>query len=145
LGSTWEDYCISHKTKTDNGSTEKFHPNPEEIAMNRFLITAATLALTATGALAYGDDTIDANQSVQRNRIEQGRYTGELNRREYRELKAEQARIQDMERRARADGYVSKREYNKIHDAQIDAYRHIKSESTDGQTSWYRRWLYRTR
>jgi uncharacterized membrane protein YebE (DUF533 family) len=113
--------------------------------MNRFLITAATLALTTTSAFAYGQATIDANEAVQAQRIEQGRYSGELTRKEYRELKVEQARIQAMEARAKADGHISRREYNKIHDAQINAYRHIKSESTDGQVSWYRRWLYRTR
>jgi uncharacterized membrane protein YebE (DUF533 family) len=113
--------------------------------MNRILITAATLAITASSAFAYGEATIDANEAVQANRIEQGRYTGQLTRREYRALKTEQARIQAMENRAKADGYVSKREYNRIHDAQINAYRHIKSESTDGQVSWYRRWLYKNR
>jgi hypothetical protein len=113
--------------------------------MNRFLVTAATLAMTATSAFAYGEATIDANEAVQASRIEQGRYSGQLTRREYRALKAEQARIHEMEARAKADGYVSKREYNQIHDAQINAYRHIKSESTDGQVSWYRRWLYNHR
>jgi uncharacterized membrane protein YebE (DUF533 family) len=113
--------------------------------MKRFLITAATLAVTASSAFAYGGATIDANEAVQAQRIEQNRYNGELTRREYRALQAEQARIKDMEARARADGHISKREYNKIHDAQIEAYRHIKSESNDGQVSWYRRWLYRTR
>ena len=113
--------------------------------MNRILITAATLAITASSAFAYGESTIDANEAVQAQRIEQGRYNGQLTRREYRDLKAEQARIEAMENRAKADGYVSKREYNQIHNAQINAYRHIKSESTDGQVSWYRRWLYLNR
>lgn len=113
--------------------------------MNRFLITAAALALTATSALAYGKATVEANEAAQASRIEQGRYNGELTRREYRNLKAEQDHILELERRAKADGHLSKREYHQIHDAQINASRHIKQESTDNQTSWYRRWLYRTR
>ena len=46
--------------------------------MNRIVITAAALALTATGALAYGTKTIDAIEAVQASRIEQGRLTGQL-------------------------------------------------------------------
>jgi uncharacterized membrane protein YebE (DUF533 family) len=113
--------------------------------MKRILITAAAMGLTASGALAYGTKTIDANEAVQAQRIEQGRYSGELTRREYRALKTEQARIQDLESRAKADGHVSRREYNRIHDAQINAYSNIKSETNDGQISLWRRWLYRTR
>ncbi len=109
--------------------------------MRTFLITAAAIAITSTSAFAFGQDTIDANQSVQARRIEQGRYTGELTRRELRALQAEQARIAEMERRAKADGYVSKREYNQIHDAQINAYRHINSETHDGQVSFWRKWM----
>jgi outer membrane lipopolysaccharide assembly protein LptE/RlpB len=113
--------------------------------MRTLLITFAAIAMTTTGAFAFGQDTIDANQAVQAQRIEQGRYSGELTRREYRALKAEQARIADMESRAKADGYVSRREYNKIHDTQIQAYRHIKSETHDEQVSFWRRWLYNSR
>ncbi len=113
--------------------------------MKRILITGAALALTASGALAYGTRTIDANEAAQASRIEQGRYKGEINRREYRALTAEQARINDMEARAKADGHVSKREYNQIHNAQINASQHIRSESTDGQVSLWRKWLYKTR
>jgi hypothetical protein len=117
----------------------------EEIAMRKLLITVAALTMTATGAFAFGQDTIDANQSVQAQRIEQGRYSGELTRREYNALKTEQARIAAIERRAQADGYVSRREYSQIHDAQIQAYRHIKSETHDSQVSFWRKWLFNSR
>ena len=114
--------------------------------MRTFLITAAVIAVTSTGAFAgQRQDTIDANQAVQAQRIEQGRYSGELTRSEYRALKIEQARIAEMERRAQADGTVSRREYNQIHDAQIGAYRHIKTETHDGQVSFWRKWLYNSR
>ncbi len=113
--------------------------------MRTLLITAAAIAFTTTGALAFGQDTIDANQAVQARRIEQGRYSGELTRREYRALKAEQARIAEMERQALADGRLSHREYHQIHDAQTGAYRHIKTETLDGQVSFWRKWFYNTR
>lgn len=109
--------------------------------MKRLVLTVAALGLTATGAFAYGEKTINANEAVQAQRIEQGRLTGELTRKEYRNLKADQARIQEMEARAKADGHVSKREYNQIHNAQIEAYRDIKAESTDRQGNVLRRWL----
>ena len=110
-------------------------------------LTAIVLAsaVNVSGALAAGQATIDANQEVQRQRIEQGRYNGQLTRQEYRQLNAEQARIEAMERRAQADGYISKREYKQIHDAQIEAYRHIRQESTDNQVSGWRRWMYLNR
>ena len=109
--------------------------------MNRILITTAAFALTASGAFAYGTKTIDANEAAQANRIEQSRLTGQLTKKEYRDLQVEQARIQAMEARAKADGYVSKREYNQIHNAQLNAYDHIKQEANDGQVNFLRRWL----
>jgi hypothetical protein len=82
---------------------------------------------------------------VQAQRIENARLKGELTRKKYRALLAEQARIAEMEREAKADGHVSVREFNKIHDVQISAYRHVKQESSDGEVSFWRRWLYRNR
>jgi hypothetical protein len=112
------------------------------------LFSLATVALAATLATVPAhagqrQDTIDANQAVEAQRIANARLKGDLTRSEYRALQAEQARIAEMERKAQADGRISKREYSKIHDAQIGAYRHIKAESNDGQVSWIRRWFYR--
>lgn len=109
--------------------------------MKRLALTAVVLTLTATGAFAYGTKTIDANEAAQASRIDQGRLTGQLTKKEYRDLNAEQARIQAMEARAKADGHVSKREYNQIHNAQINASQHIRQESTDRQVNVLRRWL----
>ncbi len=113
--------------------------------MKRIALTAAALVISATSAFAYGEDTIDANQDVQKNRIEQGRYSGQLTRREYRQLLAEQARIAELERAAKADGRMSWREYRDIHEAQNEAYRHINAENQDGQVSFWRRWFYSSR
>jgi cell division protein FtsL len=108
------------------------------------LVTFAAAALVTVPAQAgQRQDTVDANQAVQQQRIEDARVKGELSRKEYRQLSTEQARIGEMERQAKADGHVSKAEYNKIHDAQTEAYRNIKSESTDKDGSPIRRWLYK--
>jgi hypothetical protein len=114
------------------------------------LFTVAALALGSALAVnapahAFGQQTIDANQAVQAQRIENARLRGDLTRSEYRVLIAEQARIATLEAKAKADGHVSVKEFNKIHDAQIGAYRHVKQESTDGEVSWFRRWLYKHR
>jgi methionine-rich copper-binding protein CopC len=114
--------------------------------MTAKLLQLTVLALAtfiAAPAFAGGQATIDANQAAQNQRIEDARVTGELTRSEYRSLKAEQARISEMERKALADGRLSKREYKEIHEAQINASKHIKAESTDAQVSLFRRWLYR--
>ena len=110
-------------------------------------VVAAGLAIVATvgAAHAYGDKQIDSVQARESAAIEQGRYSGQLTRREYRDLKAEQRAIADMEARARADGHISKREYREISEAQRNAARHISQETHDGQKSWYRRWLYNHR
>ncbi len=102
-------------------------------------LTAITVAipLLATPAAA---DSIDQRQSWQRHRIEDARRSGELNRQEYRSLMSEQRHIADMERRAKADGYVSRYERRMITHAQNHASSHIYQESHDGQTAWYRKW-----
>ena len=115
--------------------------------MSKIIATAAVLALTSllniSAANAAGLATIEANERNQMQRIEQGYRDGSLTNAEYRRLIAEQARIDAMERRALADGRLTPREYNQIHDAQINASQHIKQERTDGEVNWYRRWLYR--
>jgi hypothetical protein len=114
--------------------------------LTKTITIAATGLLLASGAaLAGREDTIDANDAVLRQRIEQGRYNGQLTRREYRDLNAEQAKIEADIARAKADGYISKREYQKIHDEQIAAYRHVKADNTNNQVSWWRRVLYLNR
>jgi uncharacterized membrane protein YebE (DUF533 family) len=114
-------------------------------ATKTFIVAITGLVLVSGAALAGREDTIDANRDVLRQRIEQGRYNGQLTRREYRDLKAEQAKIDQDIAAAKADGHVSKREYQRIHDEQIAAYRHVKTETTDSQVSFWRRWLFLTR
>jgi uncharacterized membrane protein YebE (DUF533 family) len=113
------------------------------------LIATALIAGTAGLAQADGDTwrqrQIDATEAREAAAIEKGRYQGELTRREYRDLLAEQQRIAQMERAAKADGYISRQEFRDIRHAQAHADRHIAEESHDRQKSWWRRFLYLNR
>jgi hypothetical protein len=114
------------------------------------LTGSVVLAAVALANPAFADEAsrrkqIDEIQAREAAAIEQGRYKGDLTRREYRELLSEQAHVAALEKKAKEDGYVSRREYREIKDAQINAAKHIDSESSDGQVSFWRRWLYRHR
>lgn len=115
--------------------------------MNRLAIQTSRAALAALAVLglstvAASADTIDRRQSNQESRIQQGVRSGEINRWEYRKLETEQARIRDMERRAKADGYVSPHERAQIDRAQDAASRHIYQEKHDtDRRGFWRRWF----
>jgi hypothetical protein len=102
-------------------------------------LTAVSLTpvLFATAASA---DEIDRRQAYQEQRIRAGVRSGEITRREYRQLETEQARIRELERRAKADGYVDPWERAQISRAQTAASAHIYQESHDGERRWWRRW-----
>ncbi len=102
----------------------------------------AFAAMTVVGATSASADEIDRRQSMQERRIQEGVRSGEINRREYRQLEIEQARIRQLEARAKADGRVDAREAAEIRRAQNEASRHIRQESTDNERrgSWIRRW-----
>ncbi len=113
--------------------------------MNRTVI-AAVLGLVASTSVAaahdygYGGSNIDRRQARQDYRIHQGVRSGEITRREAYRLEREQAHIRHMERNAKADGYVSHYERDRIRAAQNAANRHIYNEAHDGNRRWYRRW-----
>jgi hypothetical protein len=102
-------------------------------------LTALSLSPLFLATTASADD-IDRRQAIQEQRIRDGVRSGEINRREYRQLEAEQARIRELERRAKADGHVDRYEAAQIRQAQNVASRHIYQESHDNQRSWWRRW-----
>ena len=117
------------------------------------LAAAAALAILAgtTAANAqYRSSTagIDATEARQAREIEQARRAGQLSQRELNELRNEQARIHELERRAKADGYVSPSERVAIRNAQAQAERHIQQDTHNRENAynqghvrpWYRRW-----
>ena len=72
------------------------------------------------------DPTVmDKREQRQEKRIKQGVASGEINKKEERRLKMEQARIKRMEERAKKDGVVSKREKKHINHAQNHASKRI--------------------
>jgi hypothetical protein len=98
--------------------------------------TAVIATTTAASAYDYRQAQIDAQRAAQANRIAYARHTGQLTLLEKWRLKGEQARIAGMERRAKADGYISPREAYEIGQAQNRAARHIYQESHDRQVAW---------
>lgn len=111
------------------------------------LATIAGLSVLATTsvAFAHGPGSIDRTQAVHQQKIEAARRAGELTRREYFRLQQEQAHIAALERQAKADGYLSRREFRSIRQAQHEAGRHIHQESHDRQVNWWRLWHSRNR
>lgn len=106
------------------------------------LVAGALMILSATAAKAYdyNQAQIDARRADSANRIYQGRASGQLTLLETWRLKAEQARIADMERRAKRDGYIDGTEAYRINQAINRANNHIYRERVDGQIAWWRRW-----
>jgi uncharacterized membrane protein YebE (DUF533 family) len=111
------------------------------------VLSAALVAVIATTGSASAASTkqVDRTKGAQSYAIDQARMRGDLTKREKRQLVREQDRIAAMVRHARADGKVTNRELREIQAAQRDARVNIASEASDGQKSWLRRWLYKTR
>src|SRR5262245_12869056 len=105
------------------------------------LIAATTIIATTTGASAYDyrQAQIDARRVQENYRINTDRARGDLTLVEKWRLKAEQARIADMERRALSDGHISRHESYQINQALNRASGHIYQESHDSQVAWWRR------
>lgn len=80
------------------------------------MMAAAMLALTAGAAFAHpASSGIDRREVRQHVRIVDGRRCGDLTRAEARRLRAGQAHVRRVERRAKADGHLSARERARIH------------------------------
>jgi hypothetical protein len=102
-------------------------------------LVAASASIFVTPASA---DMTDWRQYKQQQRIEQGVRSGQITRHEYHRLQGEQARIAEIERRAKRDGYVDPWERAQIRQAQNHASRRIYVEKHDGDSRWnrWRRW-----
>ncbi len=104
--------------------------------MQKFVLASAVvLVAMTTAATAYDrygvQHEIDERQVRQEQRIQQGLRQGDLTRREYNALEAEQARIRELERRARADDRIDHYEAAQIRRAENEAGRHIYQERRD--------------
>lgn len=103
----------------------------------RVLMIAAALALfTASLAAAHSvTPRVDRRQAQQRVRIVQGVRSGELTRGELRHLRAGQAHVRRMERRAKADGVVTPGERVRLARAQARQSRHIARFKHNGRVA----------
>jgi uncharacterized membrane protein YebE (DUF533 family) len=103
-------------------------------ALKKVLIIAALTFIAGTSAASaqsYAETRIDGRDAKQHHRIEQARRTGQLTGREIRSLELQQTRIHAMERHAKSDGYIERREARRI------AY---ERHDRDRRGYWYRRW-----
>ena len=78
------------------------------------ILLAGVLASLISSAALAGTPRIDRREACQRARIAEGRRSGELTRRETARLNVGQRRVHRMERRAEADGIVTRGERRRI-------------------------------
>ena len=105
--------------------------------MNKSIVAATLLALSAFAASAAGTDTprIDQRQANQEQRIDKGVASGELTKREARRMNRQQAVVNRAEDKAKADGTVSAQEKKRLTKAQNKTSRHIYRQKHDKQTA----------
>ena len=100
----------------------------------RILSLAAALACFAGSAFAAtADPGVNARQSNQHERIEQGIKSGELTKREAARLKTEQRAIRAEERAFKSDGKLTKNERKQLHRDLNRSSRDIYRQKHDAQ------------
>jgi uncharacterized membrane protein YebE (DUF533 family) len=104
------------------------------------LLLATTTVVSAHDYRSYDTRDIDARRANQIRRIEEGRRSGQLNWREYRLLRHEQAQIASDERRAKADGYISPYERRRLNRELDEAGRDIYRLKHNDEVARWRRW-----
>ncbi|BBK29413.1 hypothetical protein EDC65_2543 [Stella humosa] len=98
----------------------------------RSVFAAILLSAVALPAFAQsGTPGIDRRQAIQSQRIEQGYRSGTLSAQEAWKLDQGQRRVNRVERRAKADGYVSRGERQRIRDMQNRQGQRINREKRD--------------
>ena len=85
--------------------------------MKTVLLASLLLAVTSATSFA-GTPWINARQNIQQHRIFKGVQQGDLTFRESQKLQRGQDRVQNLEDKAKANGFVSPLERARIHAAQ---------------------------
>ena len=98
----------------------------------RTLIAAAGVAVAFSASAQTATPNIDQRQANQQARIEQGKATGTLSKREAARMEAGQAKVQGMKQAAAADGKVTRAERKAIQKEQNKQSRRIHSQKHDG-------------
>lgn len=91
----------------------------------------AAVSFTASSADAH-TPRVDRREANQSQRIRQGVRSGELTRSETRQLVRGQRHVHRLERRAKADGKVTRSERARMHRAQCVQSRHIARSKHNG-------------
>lgn len=99
-----------------------------------FIITSLLLIITTVSVEAQTNTRSNTGRQVnQQARIQEGKKSGELNRRETARLQREQRKIQIEKRIANGDGTVTPKEKAFLRREQNRANRHIYKEKHDAQ------------
>ena len=98
----------------------------------RTLIAAAGVAVAFSASAQTATPNIDQRQANQQARIEQGKATGTLSKREAARMEAGQAKVQGMKQAAAADGKVTRAERQAIQKEQNKQSRRIYRQKHDG-------------
>jgi hypothetical protein len=99
------------------------------------MMILCTLVLTAISGIICAQTTaaVNTHQRTQHARIHEGIASGEVTPLEAKKLRAEQRNIRRVERRAKADGKVSRHERARLHRKQKAASRDIRRQKHDHQ------------
>jgi len=111
----------------------------------KIAVIAGAIALASTATASAhdwygGTRDIDARRAWEARRIENGLRSGQLSWREYRLLRREQANIAADERRAKADGYVSRYERYRLNRELDQASRDIYRLKHNDRFAWWRQY-----
>lgn len=98
------------------------------------MLLSIGVALPAVAHQQTSTPRIDHRQSVQEHRIQHGLRTGQLTPREAMRLERSAARIEALERHAKADGVVTPHERRMINRALDRQSRHIARQMHDAQS-----------
>ena len=98
----------------------------------RTLIAAAGVAAAFSASAPTATPNSDQRQANQQARIEQGKATGTLSKREAARMEAGQAKVQGMKQAAAADGKVTRAERKAIQKEQNKQSRRIHRQKYDG-------------
>ncbi len=98
----------------------------------RNLVASAIAAISISSFAQTATPNIDQRQANQQARIDQGKATGALSKREAARMEAGQAKVAGMKQAAKADGKVTRAERKAIQKEQNKQSRRIKTQKHDG-------------
>ncbi len=110
----------------------KFHTT---LAALSLALAGSVFAQTTTPAAPAAPTTprVDKREAKQQARIDQGVASGQLNQKETTRLENGQARVNQAEASAKADGQVTRKERKHLEHMQDKQSRHIKHQKNDKQ------------